>query len=811
LISRIAVRLRWLRRKAGRTHWAARILGIKTPAGETDQPGLIMIQIDGLARTQLERAVQGGNMPFLARLIRRQHFTLENFYSGVPSTTPAVQGEIFFGVKAAVPAFQFLHRKTGKVMRMYEAESAAEIEGDLEQQCPEPLLKDGHSYSNIYRAGSSRSRYCSQDLAPDEMLKHLHPFKSLLLSLVYAPRILRMLLLAVVEVGLALVDAVKGLFERQDFLMELRFVPARVLVCIVLRELIRFRVLLDIERGSQTIHANFLGYDEQSHRRGPGSAFAHWTLKGIDRAVRDIYRAASHSGFRDYELIVYSDHGQEHTEAYSKRHGRDLDVALGEVFARGPMAAYPVWMRKMPELVGNTLDRCRSLLGLKPMVHVASSGVPDPATQIIVTAMGPVGHLYFPEKVASADQESYAKDLLGKAMIPLVMLRQEDGTVRAFNSRGVFSLPRDHAEILGDRHPFGAEAAEDLVRLCHHENAGDIVFSGWDPQQQPMTFPLENGAHAGPGSEETRGFLLVPDRIRRWHVAHLANTKSRVRGEDLFKIARHFLGRDGAREERVPLHEKRGHDLPIRVMTYNIHSCVGIDGKVRPERIARVINHFDPDVVAVQEVDAHRPRSGSHDQAQLIADHLRMTHVFHAMFEEEKERYGIAVFSKYPFELVKAAHLTPAEPRLLREARGAIWLRLEPEGRPPFHFINTHFGLGREERRRQAEELLGKDWLGSIPADEPVILCGDFNSGPRSPAYRRLQSRLRDVQLSARGHKPRATFSSVKPLLRIDHVFVSSHFSVEGIERPDTSTAVMASDHLPLCVELTLHAKDEHS
>jgi endonuclease/exonuclease/phosphatase family metal-dependent hydrolase len=313
---------------------------------------------------------------------------------------------------------------------------------------------------------------------------------------------------------------------------------------------------------------------------------------------------------------------------------------------------------------------------------------------------------------------------------------------------------------------------------------------------------MENGAHGGPGSEETRGFLLVPDRIRRWHVAHLAKTGRRVRGEELRKIALHFLGRDGVREERVPGHQLRTVAPPIRVMTYNVHSCAGIDGKVRPERIARVINHFDPDVVAVQEVDAHRPRSGHHDQAQLIADHLRMEHVFHAMFEEEKERYGIAIFSRHPFTMLRAGYLTEAWPRRFREARGAIWVRVEFDGGRPFHFVNTHFGLGRDERRQQADALLGADWLGGLPESEPLILCGDFNSSPRSPVYRRLLRRLRDAQRSKPGHNPSPTFSSVKPLLRIDHVFVSRHFAVERAEVPDTPTAMLASDHLPLCVEL---------
>lgn len=805
MISRIAVRVRWLRRKISRTHWAARLFGIRTPEGEADDPGLIMIQIDGLSRSQLEKAVSDGNMPFLARLIRRKHFTLENFYSGVPSTTPAVQGEIFYGVRAAVPSFQFLCRNEAKILRMYEAEAAAEVEQELLGKCSEPLLKGGHSYSNIYRAGSLRSRYCSQDLAPDELLRQLHPLKTILLSIIYAPRILRMIGLAILEVGLAVVDAVKGLYEREDFMREMSFVPARVIVCIALREMIRFRVLLDIERGVQTIHANFLGYDEQSHRRGPSSDFAHWTLKGIDRAIRDIYRAANHSTYRDYELMIYSDHGQEETEPYERRHGRALDAALSEVFARGPLDGAPVWMRKMPELLGNTLDRCRNLMGLKSR-HQSSDGTPDPAKEIVVTAMGPIGHIYLPRKLVDTEMEAYARAMIGPAGIPLVMWRKPDGEIAAINNRGLWSLPEDRAEVLGEKHPFLDEVAEDLAKLCHHRHAGDFVISGWDLRGKPLTFPMENGAHCGPGFEETRGFLLVPDRIRRWHLSHLARTADRVRGEDLRKIAIHFLGRDGVREERVPARIQRQKDLPLRVMTYNIHSCMGIDGKIRPERVARVINHFDPDIVAVQEVDAHRPRTRGHDQAQLIADHLRMSHVFQTMLEEEKERYGIAVFARYPFKIVKAAHLTPADRRIFREARGAIWLKIEPEGGPPFHFINTHFGLGRNERRQQAEELLGENWLGGLGADEPVILCGDFNTGPRSPVFARLRSRFRDAQLEVEGHKPCATFSSVKPLLRIDHVFVSRHFSVEGIERPDTPTAVMASDHLPLCVELTFHA-----
>jgi endonuclease/exonuclease/phosphatase family metal-dependent hydrolase len=768
------VKFRRLRRKISRTRWTAWLLGIQLPAGEADRPGLILVQVDGLARSQLERALAKDRMPFLEGLIRRKHFTLEDFYSGVPSTTPAVQAEIFYGVKCAVPSFEFFNREAGKLMRMYEPSSAEEVESRLAEACSDgPLLKDGRSYSNIYRAGAESSHYCSGDFAPSEIFKHLSSKQWIGLMLLHAPALFRIVALALLELGLAIVDSIKGLRDGEDTIAEIRFIPARVVICLMLREMLRIKVRLDIESGVQTIHANFLGYDEQAHRRGPGSAFAHWTLKGIDRTIRDFYRAAQRCDFRDYEIMIYSDHGQESANPYAKRNGREIDAALAAVFSKGSLAGSSVWMSRVPEKAGNVLDSCRSWFGLKRPPGVVA-GTPDPDNHIIVSAMGPIAHVYLPVSLSPADMRNYACGILRDAGVPLVLWKDSESQVHAVNPAGTWELPRDRVEILGENHPFLDEAARDLVSLVNHPNAGNFILSGWNPRATPLSFPPENGAHGGPGREETRGFLLIPDRIRRWHASHLAQSGTRVRGEDLRRIALHYLDRDIGTVECVPEAAAACRDLTLRVMTYNIHSCIGLDGKVRPERIARVINHFEPDLVAVQEVDAHRPRSREEDQAARIAEHLRLGHVFHAMLEEEKERYGIAMFANRPFQIVKTGYLTPAEPRLLREARGAIWVETWLGG-TKIHFINTHFGLGNEERRRQVETLLGPEWLGAIPDNEPVILTGDFNSGPGSGVFKRLSSRFRDAQQGLPSHRPMATFSSLRPLLRIDHVFISRH------------------------------------
>ena len=226
------------------------------------------------------------------------------------------------------------------------------------------------------------------------------------------------------------------------------------------------------------------------------------------------------------------------------------------------------------------------------------------------------------------------------------------------------------------------------------------------PREPPVTFPLENGGHGGPGREETHGFILLPERIDRWHHEDGPDRDKVLRGTRLHRIVRHFLHEDPVMTGGLATND--GGAPSLRVATYNVHGCVGLDGRMRPDRIARVVNSLRPDVIALQEVDVHRPRSRKLDQPHEIGRRLDMEHVFHSMLEEHDERYGIAILSRHPLELVRKGLLTAASRRPPREARGAIWVRIRPEGfRKPVNFINTHFGLGRDERRRQVEVPIG--------------------------------------------------------------------------------------------------------
>ncbi|WEX90782.1 endonuclease/exonuclease/phosphatase family protein [Sinorhizobium garamanticum] len=241
----------------------------------------------------------------------------------------------------------------------------------------------------------------------------------------------------------------------------------------------------------------------------------------------------------------------------------------------------------------------------------------------------------------------------------------------------------------------------------------------------------------------------------------------------------------------------------IRFLTYNVHSCFGTDRKLDPVRTAAVINECRPDIIALQEVDVGRARSGGIDQAHMIAAHLQMEAQFHPALHLKDEKYGDAVLTALPMRLIKAAALPSAG-----EPRGALWVEVDLAD-VNLQIVVTHLGLRGSERVRQATTLLGPGWLGGIDQRKaPVVLAGDLNATARSAAYRLVARQLRDAQLQT-GAKPRPTFPSRLPLLRIDHVFVGEEIDVAHCEVHNTALARVASDHLPLVAELEIDLSKE--
>jgi endonuclease/exonuclease/phosphatase family metal-dependent hydrolase len=237
---------------------------------------------------------------------------------------------------------------------------------------------------------------------------------------------------------------------------------------------------------------------------------------------------------------------------------------------------------------------------------------------------------------------------------------------------------------------------------------------------------------------------------------------------------------------------------PARLMTYNIHRCVGLDGKHSPERIAETIRESDPDIVALQEVEVGHVRTARMDQPRVLAEKLGMQFLYHPARERREERFGNAILSRLPLRSVRTA-LLPTLPRFAVQRRAAVWAAVEVRG-VQLQVINTHLGLVRGERMLQALDLCGTDWLTHPECSHPRVLCGDFNATPRSRVHKVLNGTLRDAQELYDGES-HPTWPSLWPFVRYDHVFVSREIEVRRVHVPRTKLTRIASDHLPVVME----------
>ncbi|MGZ2487644.1 hypothetical protein ACVITL_006229 [Rhizobium pisi] len=175
-------------------------------------------------------------------------------------------------------------------------------------------------------------------------------------------------------------------------------------------------------------------------------------------------------------------------------------------------------------------------------------------------------------------------------------------------------------------------------------------------------------------------------------------------------------------------------DRPIKLLTYNVHSCIGSDRKLDPGRIAAVIAETEADIIALQEVDVGRRRTDGIDQAHVIASLLKMQAHFHPALSVAEEKYGDAIITALPTGAVKSGPLPS-----IGETRGALSVEITVGDRKLL-VVNTHLGLRGRERIRQMTTLLNSGWLHGMGQNLPAN---------RSLWRSQRHSRFRD--LSARG------------------------------------------------------------
>jgi endonuclease/exonuclease/phosphatase family metal-dependent hydrolase len=236
--------------------------------------------------------------------------------------------------------------------------------------------------------------------------------------------------------------------------------------------------------------------------------------------------------------------------------------------------------------------------------------------------------------------------------------------------------------------------------------------------------------------------------------------------------------------------------------TYNIHRCIGTDGRYSPARIAAVLEETGAEVVGLQEVDGRLAAGHGSNQLAYIAHRLGFHVAAGLNIACRRSQYGNALLSRWPILDSRLIDLSA----LGREPRGGVDADIAwppPDAAAPLRAIVTHFGLRAWERRRQMATLL--QHIGDEDAGRPLLLMGDFNEWVRFGAV----SRHLGAALGCAGHV--GSFPARWPLLPLDRICSRSLSLLRGPVRHVSEISRVASDHLPVVAVFTLPARASSS
>jgi len=247
----------------------------------------------------------------------------------------------------------------------------------------------------------------------------------------------------------------------------------------------------------------------------------------------------------------------------------------------------------------------------------------------------------------------------------------------------------------------------------------------------------------------------------------------------------------------------------LRLLTYNIHKAIGVDGKFAPKRIVKILRYYDADVVLLQEVDRGAPRSSHLDLASQLARALQYQYRAVGMnVTLKKGRYGNATLTRFPIGRQRNIDLTIRR----RKRRGAQHTRLHiPNGSRSIDLdvFNVHLGLSARERREQVTRLLDSPDIGRLEPDAPCLIAGDMNDWPGVLKRRCFEpAGFRCATNSPRGSRwSIKSFPSYAPTTGLDKIFYRGTVRPLHVHRSRLKLARVASDHVPIIAEFEIAAR----
>jgi uncharacterized membrane protein YvlD (DUF360 family) len=509
-------------------------LMVKRSTGHSDKPGLVIIQIDGLAHPILAGRMRAGSVNTMANMVRDGSHKLSRWEAILPSMTSGSQAGILHGNNDGIPAFRWYERDRAHLMASSNPADATLIASRISNG--EGLLSNnGASICNLLTGDATRSYLTTAAIkAEGGGIGDSQAF----LSFFFSPTgYLRSFTLFLGEFIKELTQArrTRRAGIRPQMYRGMKYAGMRAASNVLLRDVNTSLIIEEMYRGTNVIYADFTDYDELAHHCGPERVESLQALDGVDQAIATLIKATDEAP-RPYKFIVLSDHGQSLGETFLQRYG----VSLGE-YIRELMGGRATIVQSKTKAEGSTfvnalLSEITSSKGVGPSVaRAALSGkttdgvvnlddveeepeLADP-TAIAVVGSGNLGLVWFTghdHRLTVEELEELHPGLVASVAahpgVGLLLVRSKEFGAVVFGPKGTRFLDQDKVEGEDPTELFGPHTIMSLKREDAMTHAPDLLLlSQYDPELgEVAAFEELIGSHGGLGGPQTEPFILHP-------------------------------------------------------------------------------------------------------------------------------------------------------------------------------------------------------------------------------------------------------------------------------------------------------------
>ena len=530
---------------------------------ETDVPGVLFLEFDGLSKPVLERAMSEGYLPTLANWLESGSHRLSGWETDLSSQTSASQAGILLGKNENIPAFRWWDRTRKLIVSSSSPQEVTRLEEELSSGNG-LLIQDGASRGNMF-SGDAPNVMMTASTLTDVSRFHAADFQAYFAN---PYNFSRTLLLTIWDIILEIYQFRKARRNKVYPILDRKkrggkYPVLRAVTTTVIRELNVYTLIGDMFAGVPSAYATFVGYDEVAHHSGVESEDAFDILRKMDQQLARLASVAAHAP-RPYHFVILSDHGQSGGATFKQRYHLTLEEFVQKLATENYQVGSSVdthedWKhvnvlltetiqsesaavrRPMKQVLKNRTQDGRVDLG--PEGVETTDQVEHEESDIVVLASGNLGVIYSTRLDTRATLEEieavYPGLLDGLAQhegIGFVMVRSEVHGPVVIGAEGRHYLSDGRVEGADPLTPFGANAAMHLLRTDGFQDAPDILVNSFYSSETNEVAAFEEliGSHGGLGGWQTQPFLLFP---AAWEMDH----DEILGAEKLFKVLKAWV------------------------------------------------------------------------------------------------------------------------------------------------------------------------------------------------------------------------------------------------------------------------------